>query len=377
MSTFQHEEMGPKIIMFAGAPDAKTLDWDEERLLNTFNPPFVRFFQLDGYGNLEYDSIAVDEDASASFEQPAWRSIPLERQHLPTGISQDHAWIEEYQGASFFSASQIDSFMEEVSQKQANESFCSSTESVEEVLSQFYEKSYAQHQDVPSSQIAAVSQTETSFSSGTPFSSTEMSFDSPATAPRKELPVAGTLSNIKNIPNALYLNSIHPQTMTVNLIVGIISLPEARLIKTRRGSDVELIEALVGDETKSGFAVNFWLPSSQSLEGDLRSAVQGLRPQDVVLMRNVALSSFRGKVYGQSLRKGMTKVHLLYRNRIDRADAAGCYNAADLAFGEVASPQVEKTKRVREWVMRFVGAGAGQRNGKRKLLHETLPPDTQ
>jgi hypothetical protein len=165
--------------------------------------------------------------------------------------------------------------------------------------------------------------------------------------------------------------------MTVNLIVGMISVSEARSIKTRRGVDVELLEVIVGDEAKTGFGINFWLPSSQAAEGDLRSAVQGLRPQDVVLMRNVALSSFRGKVYGQSLRKGMTKVHLLYRSRIDRTDVAGCYSAAQLNSEDPADRQLEKTRRVREWVLRFIGGGAVQRNGKRKALHETLPPDTQ
>jgi hypothetical protein len=368
--------MGPKIIMFAGAPDAESLNWDEDALLTKFSAPFERFFHLDGYESQVAAPVAADV-TSASFEHPAWRSIPLERQHLPTGISQDHAWQEEYQGASFLSTSEIDSLMEELSQKPEHESFASSPESVEQVLSQFYEESYARHQDVPSSQIAAVSQTETSSSGGTSFSTTDMTFDSPTNVVRKDVPVAGNLNNIKDIPNAIYLNSIHPQTMTVNLIAGIIFFPEPRLIKTRRGADVELIEALVGDETKSGFAVNFWLPSSQAVEGDLRSSVQGLRSQDVVLMRNVALSSFRGKVYGQSLRKGMTKVYLLYRNRIDRTDVAGCYSAADLNLGDLANLQVEKTKRVREWVLRFVGTGVMKRNGKRKALHESLPPDTQ
>lgn len=363
--------MGPKIIIFAGAPDAKSLDWDEDGLLTEFSTPFLRFFNLHGYNSQETSPISADVTT-----YPAWRSIPLERQHLPTGISQDHAWQPEYQGASFFTTSQIKSFIGELSQELDQESFDSSAESVEQVLSQFYEESYARHQDVPSSQIAAVSQTDSLTSGGTSFSTTE-SFDSPTSFTRKDVPNAGNLSNIKEIPNAKYINSIQPQTMTVNLIVGMISVSEARSIKTKRGADVELLEVIVGDETKTGFGINFWLPSSQVVEGDLRSAVQGLRLQDVVLMRNVALSSFRGKVYGQSLRKGMTKVHLLYRSRIDRTDVAGCYSAADLNSGEPADRQLEKARRVREWVLRFIGGGVGQRNGKRKALHETLPPDTQ
>jgi hypothetical protein len=183
-----------------------------------------------------------------------------------------------------------------------------------------------------------------------------------------------------DVPNAVYLSSIYPQTMTVNLIVGIISIPEPRAIRTRQGAGVELIEVLVGDETKSGFGINFWLSSSPSAHGDTRSILSGLRTRDVVLMRNVALSSFRGEVYGQSLRKEMTKVHLLYRNRVDKNDVGGYYNTADLSGGEPVLPQVEKTRKVREWVLKFVGIGAGPQKGKGPAFEaskEVLPPDTQ
>jgi hypothetical protein len=302
-----------------------------------------------------------------SFNQP----------HLFTGGPQSQGWPKDVPGASFFTASEIDSFMEELSQPPEGESHRSSTESVEQVLSQFYEESYAKHKDIPSSQIAAVSDTEASFTSGgTSFESA--SFDSQL-RPAGQVPVAGHLTNVKDILNAKYLSSIQPQTMTVNLIVGIISIPQPRPIRTRRGADVELIEILVGDETKSGFGVNFWLSSSQSTTGDMRTVLGGLRPQDVVLMRNVALSSFRNKVYGQSLRKEMTKVHLLYRNRVDKSDIRGSYTASDLVQGsQQVHPQVEKTIKVREWVMKFVGVGTGQKKGKAfESVKEVLPPDTQ
>ena len=150
---------------------------------------------------------------------------------------------------------------------------------------------------------------------------------------------------------------------------------------------------LVGDEHKSGFGINFWLPSPKQ-KSALREALSDLRPQDLILVRNMALSSFKGKVYGQSLRKEMTKVDLLYRTRIDRTDRAGCYSLKD--FGSEESdmhPNVAKTKRVREWVLRFVGSGpavvrrggaGGNAAGKRGVKRgrevaglEEMPPDTQ
>jgi hypothetical protein len=379
--------MAPKLLMFVGAPEASSLDWQESGLLDTFSDAITRFAGLNGHNGGEITIPITPALTSASIAYPSWRSLPLERQHLTTSLTQSFerhhlftglSQTKEMQGASFFVASQINSFIEELSQAPP-ESHPSSHASAEELLSQFYEESYAKHEDVQSSQITPASDV------GTSFTSDELSSDSFDSALRllgapKDVPIAGHLSNLRDLPNAIYLNSIHPQTMTVNLIVGIISIPEPRAIKTRRGAAVELLEVLVGDETRSGFGVNFWLASSQSIQGDMRNILSGLRPRDVVLLRNVALSSFRGKVYGQSLRKEMTKVHLLYRTRVDKSDIRGCYSAADLAMGRPASPQVEKTRRVREWVLKFVGLGAGQQKGIGRTfeaIKEVLPPDTQ
>jgi len=378
--------MAPKLVMFVGAPEASSLDWQESGLLNSFSDSIARFAGVDDQSTTSHRNATTPVLTSASTAHPSWRSLPLERQHLTTGLTQSFdryhlftglSQAEGSQGTSFFVASQINSFMEELSQA-PSESHPSSHASAEELLSQFYEESYAKHEDIQSSQIAPASDVATSYTSDELSSD---SFESPLRpfGPGKDIPVAGHLSNLRDLPNAVYLNSIHPQTMTVNLIVGIISIPASRAIKTRRGAAVELIEVLVGDDTRSGFGVNFWLSSSQSAQGDMRGVLSGLRPRDVVLMSNVALSSFRGKVYGQSLRRDMTKVYLLYRTRVDKSDVGGCYSAADLAAGNPAPPQVEKTRRVREWVLKFVGIGAGQqkRKGLAEGLKEILPPDTQ
>ncbi|OBT86974.1 hypothetical protein VE02_04604 [Pseudogymnoascus sp. 03VT05] len=176
--------------------------------------------------------------------------------------------------------------------------------------------------------------------------------------------------------------------MTVNIIVGILSISPPRSIQTRGGSAVEIVELLVGDDTRSGFGINCWLPLnvvSRPTGGhpNLRSSLSGLRPQDIILVRNVALTSFRGEVYGQSLRCDVTKADLLFRNRIDREDERGCYSVRDLntTIGSDIHPQVAKTIRVREWVLRFVGHGAGAMRrtdeGKVEVVDEKLPPDTQ
>lgn len=366
--------MSPGLVLFTGAPTTKSLNWNPEDLLDTLNGAVARFAGLDG----------DTTDSLANSTHPQWRSLPLERQRIAAGLGltqsfDQHQLFTGYshdeEGASLFTTSEVES---SISQFQLPGDSIPSTQA-SRVLTQFYEESYARHEDIPSSQIAPASDVAASFASDE-FSFASDSFGSPSQLTQKSIPIAGHLSNVRDIPKAVYINSIQPQTMTVNLIVGIISAPPARSIKTRRGANVSLIELLVGDETKSGFGINFWLSSSQPAEGDMLSVLEGLRPQDVVLMRNVALSSFRQQVYGQSLRKEMTKVHLLYRNRVDKMDVGGCYSAAELVGGGDVLPQVEKTRRVREWVMKFVGVGAGKSKGKGKAIeavNETLPPDTQ
>jgi hypothetical protein len=369
-----------KLLFFTGAPSFNTLDWTPSGLLEDFSDPFSRFI---GAGSPQY----VARNASGlalSPSRPTWRSIPLERQHLITGHSQDYG----SQGATFFTMSAVGSFVNVLSPNTPGGlPQNSSSESAEQVLSQFYEESYAKHNDVLSSQLAALSDTG-SFSRAS-----ENSWDTsgsstgfqPEEVPRiEDIPSSGNLSDLKDIPSASYLNSIQPQTMTVNIVVGIISVQSPRAVRTRRGTGVELIEVLVGDETRSGFGISFWIPGSQAVSGDMKDVLTGLRPQDVVLMRNIALNSFRGRVYGQSLRRDLTKVHLLHRTRVDRTDPGGCYSAADLAsvgkFELQISKQLEKTANTRQWCLKFVRAGGVSIDGDNRpsvATKDTLPPDTQ
>lgn len=358
--------MTPKILFFTGAPEPNALLWDESIVpINNFEERIAR------YAGLHWRNSAYQVDDSSTMDRPYWRSLPLERQHLATGISQN-LWKEDHQGAQFFATSYIDSVLGDISGTQEDQT--SSVQSVEEVLTQFYEQSYDVHQDITSSQIDAVSHTRTSFGTDSSSYNTSESFDSRRSSDQysQKVPAISQLSDLKDIPNSAYLNAINPQTMTINLIVGIISVPEARNIKTRTGGHVKLIELIAGDETKTGFGINFWLSSTTE------EAILGrLRPQDIVLVRNVALSSFRGRVYGQSLRKDVTKVHLLYRKRIDRNDEGGCYSTSDVEGKQKGNLPLEKTKKVRDWVIKFVGAAPRQGNniGARNR-REVLPPDT-
>lgn len=184
-------------------------------------------------------------------------------------------------------------------------------------------------------------------------------------------PIPLHLSDLEDVPSARRILALSPQTVTLNLIVAVISIAQPRTVTTRWGTTLSLVEILVGDDTKSGFGVTFWLSSDQATIGQISK----LRRQDVVLMENVALHVFRGKVYGQSLRKNLTRVNLLWRS-----EGGGYYQSRDLAQRAAAKhPQQEKTRLVKDWVLHFVGRDSGAITRKRasRLSWDQPPDDTQ
>ncbi|KAL6717582.1 hypothetical protein ACLMJK_005497 [Lecanora helva] len=369
-----------KILFLTGAPLASSLGWTEADLCE-----IPRSFS---------------ERVASGHKAPVWRFLRLKNAHLPTGLTQDSNDVNRrtYEshgssGASFITASDLSSVSVDL-HSGYSQKFENSASETEDVLSQFYEHSFAVHDDLLSSQIInAGSFIEGSFNTNddetslTP--STSSYVDSQDQAVYSRL-ISGYLSDIKDIPNAAHLHSIIPQTMTVNLVVGIISISQPRAVTTRKnGTTIELVEMLVSDDTRSGFSINIWLPEPQqgktTIQGveSLRQDTAQIRVQDIILAKNIALSSFRGKVHGQSLRKGMTTVDLLYRHTVDANDMPGAFRAKDLEQGAYTDPQVLKVKNVRDWVLQFVGGiprpPARDKGNlapfKRRAL-EALPADT-
>ncbi|KAI1805338.1 hypothetical protein F4811DRAFT_227962 [Daldinia bambusicola] len=362
-----------RILILAGAPENHKLDWEESGLLNQFLDPIVEFAHLEGIRpNPTNANIAV----SSSRDVAVWRSIPLEKTALPTGFSQLHQVREDYRGDDGF-------FTVFTPSPSSTSDLPGTYKASQELLDQFYDHSLAVHDDMPSSQLPTSFMTDDSSLNTTEdksFYNLAQSSNSFARRNQPPIPQVTHLSDLKDVPRASHLESIAPQTMTVNLIVGIISIAEPRTVRTRWGSTMSLIELLVGDETKSGFSITFWL--SSELSESSNSILRELRRQDIVLLRNVALSVFMKKVHGHSLRKGLTKVDLLYRRKLDRNDKGGLYGARELSSRKPAHPQLMKARKVLEWVMNFVGDG-GAALGKRKkggkpVRSWDMPPaDTQ
>jgi hypothetical protein len=260
-----------------------------------------------------------------------------------------------------------------------------SVQTATEVLDDFYDKSLALHEDLTSSQLSEFqSQNIQSSQEITQVALPESMDQTQSTLP---IPISCPhVSDVRDIPSAAYLQHIQPQTVTINLIVGIMAVPPARpmIVGRRWGQEREmyLLEMLVGDETKAGFEVTMWLSTdtrpNEALvhPRTLEAQTQGLRPHDVVLLRNVALRAYQGSVHGQSLRRGITKVDLLHRRKLRGSDEAGVCSLKALQEPVGTESMLKKVKRVRQWLIDFVGDGIYENLGESSTIRG-LPPDTQ
>ncbi|KAJ5732750.1 hypothetical protein N7493_004231 [Penicillium malachiteum] len=299
-----------------------------------------------------------------------WRILPSQPLSSDT-VEDHHAFYWGPNDPSFLTAQQL-----------INADSASSDED-DSALSQFYNHSFAVHE---TSQVSASELQEEDLTQSSSESDNLMITDTSDKDVSESPPIQirGPLKDLGDIPTAKYLQSIVPQTMTVNLVVGIIAIHPPRRVVTRQWKkELDIIELVVGDETRAGFGVNFWLPAPTDRPGAkareidwLASSLASLRPQDIVLLRTVGLGSFRDQVYGQSLRGGMTQVDLLYRP----TDAGRSSKVMPPSHG-IDDDLPQKVRKVREWILRFVGTdevgGSPRGMPETQRGHRQLPPDTQ
>lgn len=330
-----------------GAPSGR-LQWDEKDLLQVAVPPFTQ------------PSTTIPSTSNSSkADSTKWRVL----QSTATAKLNHPEWTQD---TLFLDTANLPAKMPRISD--------------DVLLSQFYEHS--------------LSILGASFSSESDNNDTTLPFDeedsdinesiSPVMTGSAEavpFPYPRELHDIKDIPNAAYLRSIIPQTPSVTLVVAVIGVNPVRRVTARQSKqDLDILEIIVGDETRTGFGVTFWLPVPENHKqpknsaAEFREKVLGIRPRDIVLMRNVGLSSFQDLVYGQSLWKGMTKVELLHRQQVDSQDAQGVYSTVAIDTAAREDTLLCKVRNVRNWLMNFVGTKA--RCGRHDV-GQPLPPDTQ
>lgn len=397
--------MTPTRIKFlTGAPRLTTLGHAEDALLEEWSAPFKRFLNNDiptGSGDIPH-SIGV----------PNWRHVPLNGKlfyETPVAHKTGRRRISDTGNSIFYTKTRDAKAIENLD---------------------FLEHSFAVHDNLQSSQIAPQDSPEseqgTTFVTTTSFttsslddqldSSTLSILDSATKTPiarHQTLRITGPITPIRALPSPSHLFALRPQTMTTNLIVGVITISPPKTITLKRGNyTMDVIELLVGDETRAGFSISSWLnPSSTSLQrktttgqtDSLRSTLNSLRTGDVLLIERLALSVYRDKVFGQTLNRSSTRntTRFVVLDENVTATATGVSPAEgsrSATTGNVNSVTA-KIQHVRDWVDGFVGVAVNRkrkadvaeaRKGKKRAVsndglqttstrieEEYLPDDTQ
>ncbi|KAK3642907.1 hypothetical protein LTR56_010504 [Elasticomyces elasticus] len=264
--------MSTRVIFLAGAPSAEDLSAD---LLTSFNTPVKRFL-----------------------------GHPSASKELPTQLTQLHA-SAKWRAISMTNPAQ-DANVQEQDDVESIIRTHDDEESTQQHLA-FLEHSLAILNKLDSSQIVAGGYEDdttafpSTFSLATTASEsfnntygtldpTEFSSTSPAKL-GTTLQLRGEITDLKRLPSADHITRIQPQTMTVNLLATIISVSPPRTITLRkRTGEMDLQELLLGDETRAGFSVTFWLTPTDSQirqqrdqRDDLRAQLSELRSGDIVL----------------------------------------------------------------------------------------------
>ncbi|KAI4241482.1 MAG: hypothetical protein L6R42_011255, partial [Xanthoria sp. 1 TBL-2021] len=145
-----------KTIIYTGAPISSSLSWSESHLTAPLQPAY---YPTKTPSLLSASPPKTKEDQNVAPQYPKWRSLPLHRSHLPTGLTQAtspdfqpyHPKQNEEETSSFLSATDV-SF---VSDSVDGASFVPEgttkgfVEADDEILTQYYEHSLAVHEEVP------------------------------------------------------------------------------------------------------------------------------------------------------------------------------------------------------------------------------------
>ncbi|KAK0250324.1 hypothetical protein B0A54_15080 [Friedmanniomyces endolithicus] len=353
--------MPSRVILLAGAPEVSDLDWDEPILLASFDTPVKRFL-----GHQVATRTAAQSGPTPQSPPTAkWRAISMRNSAHDATVPAPADFLQTHSRS-------IDN----------NDEAAATQERLD-----FLQHSLALLTNLDSSQIAAPEDT-TAFAStpsfatattGNSFLTTNDSFSYSATPPTKAVSIQlrADITDLARIPSADHITRIQPQTITLNFLAAVISISPPRTVSLRkRNSSMDILELLLGDESKAGFSITFWLSPIDSQtkhhhhqQDDLRPELGNLRAGDVVLVRNVALSAFKGCVYGQSLSRKFAR----------SCTSVTVVSAEDVrVHGSVAMRG--KFGRVRRWADDFVGRRSAPTVRSKAVAgsvgDETLPPDT-
>ncbi|KAL5118918.1 hypothetical protein ACEQ8H_003241 [Pleosporales sp. CAS-2024a] len=267
----------------------------------------------------------------------------------------------------------------------------------------FVEQSLIFHDALLSSQIAQDTAADQSVSSSSFLTTSFGTHASGSSCPSRldnqalllQIPPKLTMTSLNSLPSAEHLRSIYPQTPTSNMICVLMAPLQRREVSVRKGAyHMDLYEIVVADDTGSGFKVTLWLHPGRgsnhvlyTAQKPLLQTLEEIRVGDILLLRNIALTSFRTTVYGQSLHPAIARA----RTSIDIL-----LNSAGLSLFRmdgIADEFLATFRRVKKWARDHVATATSsdarkrrstatdrKSSGKRRLVasthDESLPPDT-
>ncbi|KAF1930077.1 uncharacterized protein M421DRAFT_59296 [Didymella exigua CBS 183.55] len=331
-----------------------------------------------------------------------WREVGLRNARLHTGWSQPYLPGTGLQGAYSFAIPGVE---------ESPALPCLDTTNLDTTLTldedQFAADDYLQHSlilhdTLMSSQVIQnVTEDDTVNSPSfmtTSFGTTASGASSPSPIDNHvlllQVPTAMVVTPLGSLPSAQHLRSIYPQTPTPNFLCALMTTPERREVFVhKRGYRMDLWEITMGDDTRANFKVTFWLRPPRESNNEQNNAqvrllhtLERLQVGNILLLRNVALTSFRDTVYGQSLNSAITRA----RTSVDVLVKGSGLSMAQV--GGLPAPVVKTFMRVKRWARSHVAEdiqhirkrkGGPSRPGhtaKRPFMgsarNEDMPPDT-
>ncbi|KAJ8115421.1 hypothetical protein OPT61_g2937 [Boeremia exigua] len=381
-----------RLKLLNGAPLHEHLDFSDNVLLEAAD--------CDGFGAKQRSGQSADGEDTLK-----WRDIGSKRAPLHTGWSQPFPSGIEPKGAHedlYFTVPGVEESSALLEYDTTNLDTTLTLDDEIPAADDYLQHSLVFHNTLLSSQVVQDEGADETVSSSsfltTSFGTTASISSSASLVERDKLnlqvPSAMHVTPLGSIPSAQYLRTIYPQTPTPNLLCALMTKPERREVFVRKGGyKMDLWEIVVGDDTCPSFKVTFWLRPPRGLNNDkgseqtrLLHILGQLQVGNIVLLRNIALTSFRESVYGQSLSTAIARA----RTSVDVLAEDGGTSVAHVS-GLPASV-LEALTRVKRWARLHVvgdvditrkrkGDFAGQDNAAKRPFtssvgDEDFPPDT-
>lgn len=321
MAKSDRNPRGRKILLLTGAPRRKDLAWRDEDLVT------------------KGQAQSGDTSLVSSDKVSLWRQLSMKPRDLPTGLIQPYYPLY-FQG-------------KHESHKGAEVQIADCNLPMEGPIDDDVNAELDEARNIHSATV--------SFISGGDDTTLDESFSDPFIAPRPLLDHV-KVTSLVDLPSIEYVKAPPKTPITFHLLIIILAISTQKM-QTGRGAtktEVDLMVLTVADETSCPFEISIWLDLPDATGGPqpntmLRRTATSLRRFDVVLVRNVALRSFRNRIEASSMRR-TTIIDLLYRDDIATGSHISPYYSVESkrSVERTKDPIFDKVLRILDWRDNFL-----------------------